>query len=139
MNATNGDLWLQLFLRMLGGMGRRNSHSERCKGVGSQNDEPTATHKRLFGNEDYTKALGKARETMKELHALAESLTRLGNVVMKVRKDGRWSAPFQFQPENIAFRVNRIAIIISPCDLPFHRLLALGAPQKGRPIIIEHG
>ena len=38
--------------------------------------------------EDYTKALGKTRETIKELHALATSLAGLANVGMTVPQDG---------------------------------------------------
>src|ERR1700686_2630008 len=38
--------------------------------------------------EDYTKALVKTRETIRELHALATSLTGLANVGMTVPKDG---------------------------------------------------
>ena len=37
---------------------------------------------------DYTKALGKTKENIKELHALATSLTGLGNAGMTVPKDG---------------------------------------------------
>src|ERR1700733_5698553 len=43
--------------------------------------------------EDYTKALGKTRETMRELHALATSLTGLTNVGMTVRQDGAVVVP----------------------------------------------
>ena len=42
---------------------------------------------------DYTKALGKTRETMKELHGLAKSLTGLANVVMTVPKGGAVVVP----------------------------------------------
>ncbi len=38
--------------------------------------------------EVYPKALGKTRETMKELHTLATSLTGLAHVGMTVPKDG---------------------------------------------------
>jgi hypothetical protein len=37
---------------------------------------------------DYTKALGKTRETIKEMHALETSLTGLANVGMTVPHDG---------------------------------------------------
>jgi hypothetical protein len=43
--------------------------------------------------EDYTKALGKTRETMRELHALATSLTGLANVGMTVPQDGAVVVP----------------------------------------------
>ena len=42
---------------------------------------------------DYTKALWKTRETIKELHALATSLTGLANVGMTVPKDGAVVVP----------------------------------------------
>ena len=38
--------------------------------------------------ENYTKALGKTKETIKEMHALATSLTGLANVGMTVPEDG---------------------------------------------------
>jgi hypothetical protein len=41
----------------------------------------------------YRKALGKTRETIKELHALATSLTGLANVGMTVPKDGAVVVP----------------------------------------------
>ena len=43
--------------------------------------------------EDYTRALGKTKETMNELHALATSLTGLANVGMPVPKDGAVVVP----------------------------------------------
>jgi hypothetical protein len=43
--------------------------------------------------EDYTKALGKTRETIRELHALATSLTGLSNVGMTVPQDGAVVVP----------------------------------------------
>jgi len=43
--------------------------------------------------EDYAKALGKTRETIKELRALATSLTGLTNVAMTVPKDGAVVVP----------------------------------------------
>jgi hypothetical protein len=43
--------------------------------------------------EDYTKALWKTRETIKELHALATSLTGMANVGMTVPKDGAVVVP----------------------------------------------
>jgi hypothetical protein len=43
--------------------------------------------------EDYTRALGKTRETIKEMHALATSLTGLANVGMTVPKDGAVVVP----------------------------------------------
>jgi len=43
--------------------------------------------------EDYTRALGKTKETIKELHALATSLTGLANVGMTVPKDGAVVVP----------------------------------------------
>jgi hypothetical protein len=43
--------------------------------------------------EDYTRALVKTRETIKELHALATSLTGLANVGMTVPKDGAVVVP----------------------------------------------
>jgi hypothetical protein len=43
--------------------------------------------------EDYAKALGKTRETIKELHALATSLTGLANVGMTVPEDGAVVVP----------------------------------------------
>src|SRR3984893_19139627 len=43
--------------------------------------------------EDYTSALGKTRETIKELHALANSLTGLANLGMTVPKDGAVVVP----------------------------------------------
>jgi hypothetical protein len=43
--------------------------------------------------EDYGKALGKTKETIKELHALATSLTGLANVGMTVPKDGAVVVP----------------------------------------------
>jgi hypothetical protein len=43
--------------------------------------------------EDYTRALVKTRETIKELHALATSLTGLVNVGMTVPKDGAVVVP----------------------------------------------
>ena len=41
--------------------------------------------------ENYTKALGKTREAIKEMHALAKSLTGLANVGMTVPQDERSS------------------------------------------------
>jgi hypothetical protein len=43
--------------------------------------------------EDYGKALGKTKEAIKELHALAKSLTGLANVGMTVPKDGAVVVP----------------------------------------------
>jgi hypothetical protein len=43
--------------------------------------------------EDYGKALGKTKETIEELHALATSLTGLANVGMTVPKDGAVVVP----------------------------------------------
>ena len=43
--------------------------------------------------EDYGKALEKTRETIKELHALATSLTGLANVAMTVPKGGAVVVP----------------------------------------------
>src|ERR1700735_4102597 len=43
--------------------------------------------------EDYTRALGKTKETIKELHALATSLTGLAKVGMTVPKDGAVVVP----------------------------------------------
>jgi hypothetical protein len=43
--------------------------------------------------EDYTRALGKRRETIKELHALATSLTGMANVGMTVPEDGAVVVP----------------------------------------------
>src|SRR6202521_4622024 len=43
--------------------------------------------------EDYSRALGKTKETIKELHALATSLTGLANVGMTVPKDGAVVVP----------------------------------------------
>jgi len=43
--------------------------------------------------EDYSKALRKTKETIKELHALATSLTGLANVGMTVPKDGAVVVP----------------------------------------------
>ena len=43
--------------------------------------------------EDYAKALGKTKETIKELRALATSLTGLTNVAMTVPKDGAVVVP----------------------------------------------
>ena len=42
---------------------------------------------------DFVKALGKTRETIKELHALATSLTGLANVGMTVPQDGAVVVP----------------------------------------------
>ena len=42
---------------------------------------------------DYIKALGKTRETIQELHALATSLTGLANVGMTVPQDGAVVVP----------------------------------------------
>jgi hypothetical protein len=43
--------------------------------------------------EDYAKALRKTRETIKELHALAESLTGLAGLAMTVPKGGAVVVP----------------------------------------------
>jgi hypothetical protein len=43
--------------------------------------------------ENYTKALGKTKETIKEIHALAASLTGLANVGMTVPEDGAVVVP----------------------------------------------
>ena len=43
--------------------------------------------------EDYTRALGKTKETIKELHALATNLTGLAKVGMTVPKDGAVVVP----------------------------------------------
>jgi hypothetical protein len=43
--------------------------------------------------EDYTKALEKTRESIKELHALATSLAGLANVPMTVPEDGAVVVP----------------------------------------------
>lgn len=43
--------------------------------------------------EDYPKALAKTRETVKELHQLAESLTGLANKAMTVPKEGAVVVP----------------------------------------------
>jgi hypothetical protein len=42
---------------------------------------------------DYGKALGKTKETIKELHAIATSLTGLANVGMTVPEDGAIVVP----------------------------------------------
>ena len=42
---------------------------------------------------DYTRALGKTKETMKEMHALETSLTGLANVGMTVPHDGAVVVP----------------------------------------------
>src|ERR1700682_2178727 len=56
-----------------------------------------ASHLQLISGylemEDYTKALGKTRETIKEVHALATSLTGLANVGMTVPMDGAGVVP----------------------------------------------
>ena len=39
--------------------------------------------------QDYTKVLGRTKETIKEMHALEASLTGLAKVGMTVPKDGR--------------------------------------------------
>jgi len=43
--------------------------------------------------EEYSKALTKTRETVKELHTLAENLTRMANVGMTVPKEGAVVVP----------------------------------------------
>jgi hypothetical protein len=43
--------------------------------------------------QDYTNALGRAKETIKEMHALEASLTGLANVGMTVPKDGAVVVP----------------------------------------------
>jgi hypothetical protein len=43
--------------------------------------------------EDYTKALAKTRETVKELHKLAQSLTGLANEAMTVPREGAVVVP----------------------------------------------
>jgi hypothetical protein len=43
--------------------------------------------------QDYTRALGKTRDTVKEMHALAASLTGLTNAGMTVPKDGAVVVP----------------------------------------------
>jgi hypothetical protein len=43
--------------------------------------------------EDYTRALAKTKETVKELHKLAESLTALASAGMPVPKDGAVVVP----------------------------------------------
>jgi hypothetical protein len=43
--------------------------------------------------EDYTNALAKTRETVKELHTLAENLTRMANVAMTVPEEGAVVVP----------------------------------------------
>jgi hypothetical protein len=43
--------------------------------------------------EDYTKALAKTKEAVKELHQLAESLTGLANEVMTVPEEGAVVVP----------------------------------------------
>ena len=43
--------------------------------------------------QDYTKALGRTKETIKEMHALEASLTELANVGMTVPKDGAVVVP----------------------------------------------
>ena len=73
--------------------GKRNRHAESCERISSQNGEPSATHKRVLGNGGLHKALGKTRETIKELHALATSLTGLANVGMTVPEDGAVVVP----------------------------------------------
>jgi hypothetical protein len=56
-----------------------------------------ASHLQLISGylemEDYTKALAKTRETVKELHELAESLTGLANVGMTVPNEGAVVVP----------------------------------------------
>jgi hypothetical protein len=42
---------------------------------------------------DYTRALGKTKETMKEMHALETSLTVLARVAMRVPQDGAVVVP----------------------------------------------
>jgi hypothetical protein len=55
------------------------------------------THLQLISGylemEDYAKALGKTRETIKELHALATSLAGLADVAMTVPEDGAVVVP----------------------------------------------
>lgn len=55
------------------------------------------THLQLISGylemEEYAKALAKTRETVKELHTLAESLTELANVGMTVPKEGAVVVP----------------------------------------------
>jgi hypothetical protein len=55
------------------------------------------THLQLISSylemKDYAKALGKTKESIKELHALATSLTGLANMGMKVPKDGAVVVP----------------------------------------------
>jgi hypothetical protein len=55
------------------------------------------THLQLISSylelQDYTNALGKTRETIKELHALAKSLTGLANMGMTVPENGAVVVP----------------------------------------------
>jgi hypothetical protein len=55
------------------------------------------THLQLISGylemEDYTKALATTRETIKELHTMAERLTGLANVGMTVPKEGAVVVP----------------------------------------------
>jgi hypothetical protein len=55
------------------------------------------THLRLISGylemEDYTKALAKIRETVKELHTLADRLTGMASVGMTVPKEGAVVVP----------------------------------------------
>jgi len=71
----------------------RNRHAESGEGLSSQNDEPSAAHKRLLGNGGLRQGSGETRETIKELHALATSLTGLANVGMTVPEDGAVVVP----------------------------------------------
>ncbi len=56
-----------------------------------------ASHLQLISGyletENYTKALGQTRDTIKELHALATSLAGLANVGMTVPEDGAVVVP----------------------------------------------
>ena len=55
------------------------------------------THLQLISSylelQDYTNALGKTRETIKELHALTKSLTGLANMGMTVPENGAVVVP----------------------------------------------
>jgi hypothetical protein len=72
----------------------RIRHAESGEGVSSQNDEPSAAHKRLLGNGGLRQGSGENEGNhTRNCHALATSLTGLANVGMTVPEDGAVVVP----------------------------------------------
>jgi len=75
--------------------------------------------------EDYTKALATTRQTVKELHALAENLTGLAKLGMTVPKDGAVVVPHgstvvSFEDVNVEVGYDEVRSVDKNAVLPGH-------------------